>query len=207
MARCYSSLLNRLSGRMERVIYYQVGDRLYARATPGQVKDCRSELQLYYRERMRKTATFYGVIRQTWLARVWQMLGKMERRSGYSLFLQTNMRAFNGEELLYDHGHFSAGNLLLPSGLRGCRAGDKVRLTWKNENVVRGERLRDELWCVVMTEDMRFRIVTPELIGYVRQDEEAEIELTEEQGKRVHLYCFFGAVNKCDFSEDLHILL
>jgi len=156
---------------------------------------------------MRRTATFYGVIRQTWLARVWQMLGKMERRSGYSLFLQTNMRAFNGEGLLYDLVHFSAGNLLLPSGFRGCRAGDKVRLTWKNEDVVRGERLRDELWCVVMTEDMRFRIVTPELIGYVRQDEEAEIELTEEQGKRVHLYCFFGAVNKCDFSEDLHILL
>lgn len=28
------------------------------------MKDCRSELQLYYRERMRKTATFYGVIRR-----------------------------------------------------------------------------------------------------------------------------------------------
>ncbi|MEI3421504.1 MAG: hypothetical protein V8R91_10895 [Butyricimonas faecihominis] len=75
MACCYSSLFNRLSGRMGRVIYYQVGDHRYARAAPGEVKDCRSELQLYYRERMRKTATFYGVIRQTWLARIWQMLG------------------------------------------------------------------------------------------------------------------------------------
>ena len=61
MACCYSNLFNRLSGRMGRVIYYQVGDHLYARAAPGEVKDCRSELQLYYRERMRKTATFYGV--------------------------------------------------------------------------------------------------------------------------------------------------
>ena len=60
MACCYSNLFNRLSGRMGRVIYYQVGDHLYARAAPGEVKDCRSELQLYYRERMRKTATFYG---------------------------------------------------------------------------------------------------------------------------------------------------
>lgn len=75
MACCYSNLFNRLSGRVGRVIYYQVGDHLYARAAPGEVKDCRSELQLYYRERMRKTATFYGVIRQTWLAgsgRYWE---------------------------------------------------------------------------------------------------------------------------------------
>ena len=35
MACCYSSLFNRLSGRMGRVIYYQVGDHLYARAAPG----------------------------------------------------------------------------------------------------------------------------------------------------------------------------
>ena len=108
MACCYSNLFNRLSGRVGRVIYYQVGDHLYARAAPGKVKDCRSELQLYYRERMRKTATFYGVIRQTWLARIWQMLGVVERRSGYTLFLQANMRAFNGEGLLYDLVHFSA---------------------------------------------------------------------------------------------------
>ena len=145
MACCYSNLFNRLSGRMGRVIYYQVGDHLYARAAPGEVKDCRSELQLYYRERMRKTATFYGVIRQTWLARIWQMLGVVERRSGYNLFLQANMRAFNGEGLLYDLVHFSAGNLFLPSELQGCREGDKVRLTWKNEYVVREERLGDEI--------------------------------------------------------------
>ena len=182
MACCYSNLFNRLSGRVGRVIYYQVGDHLYARAAPGKVKDCRSELQLYYRERMRKTATFYGVIRQTWLARIWQMLGVVERRSGYTLFLQANMRAFS-------------------------REGDKVRLTWKNENVVREERLGDELWCVVMMEDMRFRIVTPEAIGSVRRDESAEIELSEERGKRIHLYCFFGSINRCDFSENLHLVL
>lgn len=207
MARCYSSLLNRLSGRMERVIYYQVGDRLYARATPGQVKDCRSELQLYYRERMRKTATFYGVIRQTGLIRIWQMLGVAERRSGYNLFLKANMRAFNGEGMLYDLVHFSAGNLFLPSALQGYREGDRVRLVWKNENVVREERLRDELWCVLMTDDMKFRIVTPEAIGCVRQDEGAEIELTEERGERIHVYCFFGSVDRRDFSENVHFVL
>ena len=207
MARCYSSLFSRLSGQMGRVIYYQVGDSLYARTTPGQVKDCRSELQLYYRERMRKTATFYGVIRQTWLARIWQMLGVAEHRSGYNLFLKANMRAFNGEGLLYDLVHFSAGSLFLPSEFRGCREGDKVRLTWKNENVVRGEHVRDELWCVVMTEDMKFRIITPESMGCIRQDEEVEIELLEERGKKVHLYCFFGPVNRCDFSENLHLVL
>jgi len=156
---------------------------------------------------MRKTATFYGVIRQTWLARIWQMLGVVERRSGYTLFLKANMRAFNGEGLLYDLVHFSAGNLFLPRELQGCREGDKVRLTWKNENVVREERLGDELWCVVMMEDMRFRIVTPEAIESVRRDESAEIELSEERGKRIHLYCFFGSINRCDFSENLHLVL
>ena len=135
------------------------------------------------------------------------MLGVVERRSGYTLFLKANMRAFNGEGLLYDLVHFSAGNLFLPRELQGCREGDKVRLTWKNENVVREERLGDELWCVVMMEDMRFRIVTPEAIGSVRRDESSEIELSEERGKRIHLYCFFGSINRCDFSENLHLVL
>lgn len=207
MARCYSSPFNRFSGRVGRIIYYRVGDQSYARTAPGQVKDCRSELQLYYRERMRKTVTFYGVIRQTWLAKIWQVLGKVERRSGYNLFLRANMRAFNGENLLYDLVHFSAGSLFLPSEFQGYREGNKVRLTWKNENTVRKERLEDELWCVVMTEDMRFRIVPPESMGSVRGDERAEIELAAEQEEKVRLYCFFGSVDKCDFSENLHLVL
>lgn len=72
---------------------------------------------------------------------------------------------------------------------------------------MRKERLEDELWCVVMTEDMRFRIVPPESMGSVRGDERAEIELAAEQEEKVHLYCFFGSVDKCDFSENLHLVL
>ena len=56
-------------------------------------------------------------------------------------------------------------------------------------------------------EDMRFRIVTPEAIESVRRDESAEIELLEERGKKIHLYCFFGSINRCDFSENLHLVL
>ena len=44
-------------------------------------------------------------------------------------------------------------------------------------------------------------------MGCIRQDEEVEIELLEERGKKVHLYCFFGSVNRCDFSENLHLVL
>ena len=72
---------------------------------------------------------------------------------------------------------------------------------------MRGGRLADELWCVVMTEDMKFRIITPESTGCIRQDEGAEIKLVEEREKKVHLYCFFGAVNRCDFSANLHVVL
>ena len=35
----------------------------------------------------------------------------------------------------------------------------------------------------------------------------SEIELSEERGKRIHLYCFFGSINRCDFSENLHLVL
>lgn len=56
-------------------------------------------------------------------------------------------------------------------------------------------------------EDMMFRIVTPGGDRSVRRDESAEIELTEERGKRIHLYCFFGSVNRCDFSENVHLVL
>ena len=135
------------------------------------------------------------------------MLGVVERRSGYNLFLQANMRAFNGEGLLYDLVHFSAGNLFLPSELQGCREGDKVRLTWKNENVVREERLGDELWCVVMMEDKNFRIAGPEETGAVRADKAAVIELASEERETVHLYCFFESPDGKRFSNSQCIKL
>ena len=207
MARYQSKGFNRFSGRVGNVIYYKMRGEFYARASPAEVKDCRSELQLYYRERMRGTATFYGVVRQTLLALVWQAVGRRKKRSAYNLFVQANIRAFNGTALLYDLVRFSSGSLGLPHDLQACREGDKVRLTWRNEKMLSDERLADELWCVVMMEDMRFRIVTPEAIGSVRRDESAEIELSEERGKRIHLYCFFGSINRCDFSENLHLVL
>ena len=207
MARCYSSVFNCFSGQIGRVIYYQVGDKLYMRTSPGQVKDCRSELQLYYRERMRGTVTFYGVVRQTLLALVWQAVGRRKKRSAYNLFVQANIRAFNGTSLLYDLVRFSSGSLGLPHDFRAYREGDKVRLTWKNEEMQSDERKEDELWCVVMMEDKNFRIAGPEETGAVRADKAAVIELASEERETVHLYCFFGAAGRDDFSENLHFTL
>ena len=204
MARCYSSVFNRFSGQIGRVIYYHVGDKLYMRTSPGQVKDCRSELQLYYRERMRGTVTFYGVVRQTLLALVWQAVGRRKKRSAYNLFVQANIRAFNGTALLYDLVRFSSGSLGLPHDLQACREGDKVRLTWRNEKMLSDERLADELWCVVMTEDKDFRIIEPGETGATRENEIAEVELTTEERGKVHFYCFFGSAGRDDFSENLH---
>ena len=207
MARCLSKGFNRFSGRVGNVIFYKMRGEVYARARPTEVRDCRSELQLYYRERMRGTVTFYGVVRQTLLARVWQAVGRRKNRSAYNLFVQANIRAFNGGALLYDFVRFSSGNLFLPNDVQAFRDGSKIRLTWKNEGLVNDERLGDELWCVVMTEDKNFRIIEPEETGGVRENEGAEIEITSEEGEKVHLYCFFGARGRDDFSENLHFEL
>ena len=89
MACCYSNLFNRLSGRVGRVIYYQVGDHLYARAAPGEVKDCRSELQLYYRERMRKTAKKGCSKRKRWIFGISTFLTRSKRlASGPSVWMK-----------------------------------------------------------------------------------------------------------------------
>lgn len=207
MARCYSGLFNRFSGRIGKVVFYHVGDRMYAKTYPEHVKDCCSELQLYYRERMRSTVTFYGVIRHTLLARVWQAMGRRKNRSAFNLFLQANMRAFNGTALLHDLVRFSSGSLGLPHELEAYRDGNRVRLTWKNEGMWSNGRLEDELWCVVMTENMNFRIIGPEDTGAVREDEVAEIALTDEERGKVHVYCFFGTVERDDFSENGHFAL
>lgn len=207
MARCHSKGLKNFSGRVGNVIFYRVRGVLYARAYPTEVKDCRSELQVYYRERMKWVVTFYEVIRQTLLVRVWQAMGRNKNRSAYNLFVQANIRAFNGMALFYNLVHFSSGNLFLPNGLQAGRDGDKVRLTWKNEGVLSDERLEDELWCVIMMEDKNFRVIEPERTGSVRRDENAEVELAEEQGEKVYLYCFFGSVGRTDFTENMYFEL
>jgi hypothetical protein len=207
MARCQSKGFNRFSGRVGNVIFYKMRGEFYARASPTEVRDCRSELQLYYRERMRGTAMFYGVVRQTLLALVWQAVGRRKNRSAYNLFVQANIRAFNGAALLYNLVRFSSGSLALPGDLQAYRDGSKIRLTWKNEEVVSDERLGDELWCVVMTEDKNFRIIEPRETGGIREDEAAEIEIVGEEGGKVHLYCFFGTMGRDDFSENVHFTL
>ena len=80
-------------------------------------------------------------------------------------------------------------------------------MTWKYEEVVSDERLGDELWCVVMTEDKNFRIIEPRETGGIREDEAAEIEIVGEEGGKVHLYCFFGTMGRDDFSENVHFTL
>ena len=69
------------------------------------------------------------------------------------------------------------------------------------------ERLADELWCVVMTEDKDFRIIEPGETGATRENEIAEVELTTEERGKVHFYCFFGSAGRDDFSENLHFVL
>ena len=195
-----------LSGRMGNVIFSTLRGVPYVKARPEQVKDSRSELQLYYRERMRSTVTFYGIIRQTVLARVWKMTGQQKNRSAYNLFVQANIRAFDGMSLLHELVRFSSGDLYLPNHVRAYREEDKVRLTWENEDVVSDERLKDELWCVVMTGEKEFRVIGPEETKSTREDKTAEIGLPGERGK-VHLYCFFGTANREVFSENLHVEL
>lgn len=207
MARCYSKEFGGFSGRVGNVIFYKRKGEFYARAYPAEVKDRRSELQLFNRERMRHSATFYGIVKLTQLARVWQVAGWRNNRSAYNLFVQANIRAFNGTTLLYELVHFSLGSLCPPRDMQAYREGNKIRLTWKNDGLLSGERLGDELWCVVMTEDKNFRVVEPGEIESLRGEESAEIKLSEEPGEKVHLYCFFGSVGMDDFSENLYFEL
>lgn len=193
------------SGRIGDLIFYRSGGKEFVRRCSRGRRDAQTPGQLLQRQRMRGVVKMYQALRATFVHRVWQQLAQMYSLSAYQLFIQHNIRAFDGRGgIIFDRLHFSAGILPLPANLSAERTGPtEVKLTWQNPGVFPREKMSDRLVVVVVGEDTAFYLPGPESVNACRGAQQALLSLQERETPS-HLYCFFASANGQEFSDNVY---
>jgi hypothetical protein len=83
-----------ISGRMGNVIFYVRNGKQCMRAMPQKVKNPKSKKQTKRRAQFGETVKFASSLLSELIHPYWNPIAKKEDRSGYNLFLTTNMQAF-----------------------------------------------------------------------------------------------------------------
>ena len=203
------SLFDCFSGKLGNVVLYTRFGKGFVRMCRTRVNNPRTELQMFYRARLRRVNTFYSAVRQTPLAEIWRIAAREVNTGANVLFNKMNIRAFNGEKgIFYDRLHFTAGSLPLAEEMRVRRLSEReVLLTWKNIAVLNKDRKWDRLLVIVMMENDLFDVILPKVPGSMRWDEEAVVCLPEGTKEVKYLYCAFvsGNWDKCSDNQFLEI--
>lgn len=203
------SLFNRFSGKLGNVVLYTRYGKEFVRVCPARVKNPRTELQMFYRARLRMVNMFYSVIRESPLVRIWRLAAREVNTGSNLLFYKMNIRAFNGDKgFFYDRLHFTVGSLPLAEGMRVSRlSANEVLLSWENAVVLSEERKKDGLLVVAMMANALFDVFLPERVGCCREDGKVVLRLPEKAVGAKYLYCAFLSAegDKCSCNQYLEI--
>lgn len=181
-----------ISGLVGTVICYKVGDVNIMRAKIGpRAEDSWSDKQVLHRKRISRVAALWkslanNPVRSTWRAAAgpWP---------GYSLFLKTNLAAFNGDgsQVELEYLHMSIGALPLPHQfLASASEGNPEvwKASWLNDSGKGQASAKDEL-LVMVVRDGKFS--DPVITGAKRGDQTASIQLPVGAGTVQGIYLSF----------------
>lgn len=88
-----------LSGRMGNVIFYVRNGKQCMRALPKKVKNPNSKAQSKYRKQFSKASKFTSAVLRDLIHPYWNVKAKKDKRSGYNLFISTNIMAFENDSI------------------------------------------------------------------------------------------------------------
>jgi len=135
-----------LSGKLGNgLVFVPYGDEMIVRTLPAQRKpDGWSRKQKAHRERFRAVSRHYKNYRDSIVRPIWSLSATV-KHTGYNLFVQANMPAFdhNGEMSDPSLLHFSTGPVSLPQQFRAERLADDpsvIRFSWNTDGSSGTER-------------------------------------------------------------------
>lgn len=202
-----NGLFAQAKGRLRDLVFFTRAGRTYARSRPGAVRNPQTPLQLQQRSRMKDVVAFYMVVKQSPLARLWQLAGHERGMSRMNLFVKLNIGAFSGNGRVTDDGklHFSCGSL--PQGdcfQAAWQAADRtIHIHWKNKTLLSKGRYADRFMAVVLFEDDGFAVFPGGEEDYRRVDGHACVCLPEGSLTPRGVYCFFAAADGKAYSDDV----
>ena len=118
MASLKDSLLDGMSGKLDKYIIYQVGNETFIRKRPKKVSNPKSEKQQMQRAKLPGAQTMYKALEGSLLKEICNLAARYnEKRSGYHWFLGKNMNLFGANNYIdYSRLEFSDGSQQLPFG-------------------------------------------------------------------------------------------
>lgn len=207
MARIDNHIFTQLKGRIAGMVFFTRWGQTYVRKVAGKVSVSRTPLQQLQRSRMSSAVTLYGVIRPTILVTAWQEAARGKACSGYNLFIQKNIRVFDGQGCITDYTrlHFTAGCLPVcdcPVAVYDPQE-QTVQLRWENRSPLSKMRMTDLLGMVVLYEDDGFILFTPAQLQCRRSECAARFSLPAAKHPPRWVYVFFTDTDEKIFSDDI----
>lgn len=204
MAKVKRYVGDHVSGKMGNVVFFQLNGQTYSRMAPHYSKESWNEEQRTHRQRFKNAVAFWRMAREAKISDIWN-LGS-EKMNSYALFMKANMPAFALDGSVIDPKmlQLSIGKLYLPHGLKALSVGNgvkRVEVEWKNDTLLRGERLKDELMAII-TNGRNYLEVMP--TGTKRGDLKGSFAVPEKENVHMmdftHVYLFFASQDRKNYT-------
>lgn len=207
MANVNMNLPSGLSGKIGKLIFYQVGNKTYMRRSPKRVRQPNTKGQLLQRSKVTGAQVVYRFVKGGELERVFAAWAMREGAwSGYHLFMSKNMNAFGlGNYVDYGKLVFSGGELQLPHELELVEVTtERVGFSWKDNSAGMTAGKDDRLRAVWMTDDEPYRVVMAESVSGMREEGRGSLVLPEGDWKVMHVYVFFSSEDGTRYSPSVY---
>jgi hypothetical protein len=142
-----------ISGRMGNVIFYVRNGKQCMRAMPQKVKNPKSKKQSKRRSQFGETAKFASSLLKVLIHPYWNPIAKQENRSGYNLFLTTNMPAFAAGVLQKEKLLLIPENGLKQAQFIISQTESGIQLAWHFSKATKKADAEDELTLLIMAPD------------------------------------------------------
>lgn len=203
MAKLPGGVNGPISGTAGPVTMYTVEGKVYMRgAICERSKDSWSNKQVLYRKRVHQVGQLWKSLANNPERECWRASSKPN--PGFSLFLKTNLPAFNedGSHVDLEWLHLSIGKLPLPHLLKAApSAGDPAtwEISWQDDTGKNGAHADDRL--MIMVADVKgfsHPITTP----FTRKGQSATVKLPELPAAAQGIFVSFMALDKTSQSID-----
>ena len=182
-----------LRGRLGNCVFYNLRGKSFVRIQ-GKSNNPNTEKQLEMRTRFMVAIRFYQRLKETPLKSVLSISAQGKSASGYSFYMEKNLKAFRANGSIGDFSQlqFSAGKRERGRHLRGAvdERGEVV-LQWSSNYSLEWEEDDDRLMLVVLHEKRPFSPEVIECSRVLRKDGLARFPMKGWDGETLHLYCFF----------------
>lgn len=192
-----------ISGLVGTVVSYPMGGVTCMRAKmKPRTEGSWSDSQVIHRMRISSVGSLWKDLRNNPVRATWRKASGLW--PGYSLFLKTNLGAFNadGSQIDLEYLHLSTGNLSLPHQLMASASEGNPELwevSWLNDSGKGLAKSKDEL-LVMVVRDGKFS--DPAASGAKRGDQFAAVQLPEGEGTVQGIYLSFASIDRASYSVD-----